>query len=91
MRRRQNILRTVSRVTCVVLIASRKLKCSMMMIGYRQQMVAIRCTCMSGEGIKASRADTTIRFVSSPLKVLSSTVDEAGQFLSTLVPLLAMV
>lgn len=60
---RQNILRTVSRVTCVVLIASRKLKCSAMMIRYRQQMVAIRCTYMSGGGIEALGADTTIRFV----------------------------
>lgn len=62
-------MRTVSRVTCVVLIASRKLKCSVMMSPYRQQMVAISWMCVSGEGTKASRADTAVGFVSPPLQV----------------------
>lgn len=68
-RRRQNISRPVSRVTCV---ASRKLKRSVMMIRYWQQMVAVRRTCVSGEGRKASRADTTVGSVWSPLQELSS-------------------
>lgn len=43
---RQNILRTVSRVTCVVLIASRKLKCSVMMIRIDNRWWPLGvCTC----------------------------------------------
>lgn len=39
----------------------------MMVIPYRQQMVAISWMCLSGEGTKAIRADTTAGFVSPPL------------------------
>lgn len=43
--RRRSAWRAVSRVTCAGLIAGRKLKCSMMMIPYRHQMVAISWMC----------------------------------------------
>lgn len=41
---------TVSRVTCAVLIAGRKLKCSVMVIPYQQQIVAISCVCVCVKG-----------------------------------------